>query len=507
MFDNDIWAGSTRYSIYHIKDTKQLDLIKANCQITEATEASQNVFNNIVDIVLGNGCESVVLEHFYIDRDYRDEFSQFYSKVHYPFANKAIRLHFFSQFIAEEAVFNLELYQKYYLGYLVLRPLPQAIVGRTVITPPFYIRPEDIFCLIQDEVHVFGSKLRVIGAPFIMQDQHVGLCAQAAMWMVLYYYYLSLNEIKRCLPAEITSVSTKLETWGRIFPSAGLTVSQIAEGLRSLGLPTIIYLSNQLKQAGETPTSISQKYVASRMPALAIVETPEGKHALTLVGYKPRNLKRSKGPEMERVSPRSYAFYMSEPAEYFYVHDDQKGPYRQLLLKKKDVYGVLVPSVEKMHITAEKASRESIKFITQSNFLMERTLNNPLASEFYRAISRNLVFPITYLIPSNELKRKILLSNLPYRFKQLVLPRPLSRFVWVTEFLDIRTANQGIPSSFGEAVLDSTGVKGNPMFFIIHIPGYLLRRKSKSPYFEPFEIDESLTHTPFLNPSKYFLPE
>jgi hypothetical protein len=92
----------------------------------------------------GLEASSVVMEPFYFDRDYLAEFSTFYgvSAARYP--NTCERLHFFSGPPFDTAAFRNLLHsradsperkamQDRYLGFSVIRPLPGARLGRTVL--------------------------------------------------------------------------------------------------------------------------------------------------------------------------------------------------------------------------------------------------------------------------------------------------------------------------------------------------------------------------------------
>lgn len=87
------------------------------------------------------GCNSFVVEDHYIDKDYMEEHSVFYSKSLYPYENYCRRVHFFkpkSPTIEEEIaklqaeVSDQEAFraacqrfsENQYLGFTVIKPLP-----------------------------------------------------------------------------------------------------------------------------------------------------------------------------------------------------------------------------------------------------------------------------------------------------------------------------------------------------------------------------------------------
>src|SRR5439155_1691200 len=98
------------------------------------------------------GCGTVVVEQRYIDRDYMEDHSVFYSKSLFPYPNFCRRVHFFAadaEQLKRELSRLVELgiadgqeafkkacgqfSEKVYLGFCVVKPLPGSPIGRTVM--------------------------------------------------------------------------------------------------------------------------------------------------------------------------------------------------------------------------------------------------------------------------------------------------------------------------------------------------------------------------------------
>ena len=95
------------------------------------------------------GCESVLIEHHYIDRDYMEDHSVFYSKSLAGLPNHCKRLHFFKRTSGHiqaelERLYKISEKQHFrdasrlfsdeaYLGFSVIKPLNGCPVGRTVL--------------------------------------------------------------------------------------------------------------------------------------------------------------------------------------------------------------------------------------------------------------------------------------------------------------------------------------------------------------------------------------
>src|ERR1700759_479007 len=123
------------------------------------------------------GASSVVIEPNYFDRDYLSEFATFYATSSAGYSNICQRVHYFSidvdpilfrAAVSEDAV-ALQKLQDAYLGHIVLRPIPGARLGRTVLRvypddkgevsgTPRIMSPRRWY-----EAHVAGITLRVAG--------------------------------------------------------------------------------------------------------------------------------------------------------------------------------------------------------------------------------------------------------------------------------------------------------------------------------------------------------
>jgi hypothetical protein len=130
-------------------------------------------------IARANRCLSVVEENRYVDADYRSEYSAFWSQRFARTPAFGRRLHFFRRRIRDEQLSRLPT-DAGYLGYTVLKPISPGRVGRTVLVPPRRLRRATL-TMATDEISLFGTQLRVTGAPFCEQDGEYLRCAHAAL--------------------------------------------------------------------------------------------------------------------------------------------------------------------------------------------------------------------------------------------------------------------------------------------------------------------------------------
>jgi hypothetical protein len=143
------------------------------------------------------GAVSIIEEPTYFDRDYLAEFVAFYATSTRGYPNHCRRLHFFSTAVDEtllaEAVSgdesSLEELQGSYLGFVVLRPIASAPLGRTVLawypehTPS---RPRMTTPSRWYECHLAGITLYTWGLAWQQQDSGVSSCATIALWSALH---------------------------------------------------------------------------------------------------------------------------------------------------------------------------------------------------------------------------------------------------------------------------------------------------------------------------------
>src|SRR5687768_5554985 len=130
----------------------------------------------------------VIIEPNYFDRDYLSEFVAFYSTSAAGYLNICQRLHFFSAQVSRPDFSralggdpdSVRSITEAYLGHVVLRPIPGAPLGKTVLRTypdedgidkgtPRVTAPARSY-----EEHVAGLTLRVSGLAWQQQDSAVG---------------------------------------------------------------------------------------------------------------------------------------------------------------------------------------------------------------------------------------------------------------------------------------------------------------------------------------------
>jgi len=93
---------------------------------------------------LSPAVKGVLVEHNYIDKDYRSTYYGFYAKKGKRYGANCVRLHLFDATVTYDAptlrIQTSDSSRKnaltdHYFGYVVLRPTTVATIGRSVIAP------------------------------------------------------------------------------------------------------------------------------------------------------------------------------------------------------------------------------------------------------------------------------------------------------------------------------------------------------------------------------------
>lgn len=297
------------------------------------------------------GAQTIVVEPDYIDRDYLDDYTAFYATCFRRYRRRCQRLHFFATPFDKAEFKNAivgprdddfrKVLADKYLGFIVARPLPRAVIGRTVLrTYERDNRRRHYPTRLKYTANLFGLKLRLKSLAFQEQDTVVAACATASLWSA-FHKVSDLFGSPKPTPAAITTAATRHVVARRPLPSTGLTVQQMCTAIRDIGLePEVFNVSR------DTPLcSLLYAYLEAHLPIVlgVRIEGYEGLHAITVTGYSIRD-EQHLTQEVEDASDSSPTCALR--IDEFYVHDDQTGPFARMVVNptggyKKRVYPVI----------------------------------------------------------------------------------------------------------------------------------------------------------------------
>jgi hypothetical protein len=438
-------------------------------------------------------CKSVVVENRYIDIDHSRALSAFYSKSFKPVQKECTRLHFFSRRISSDDFIDLEGQDDTYLGFCVLRPFPYRRIGRTVLrivsSQPALEFPT---CHGDFSINLGGSRINMPGSCFMEQDTLVSACASVAMWM-------STNTItkrfglRHYTTTEITTKANEYTCQTRPMPSEGLIPEQMVHCLRTMGYdPILVPVSDR-----DLAKSTMYTAVESQIPPILLCQFADGgHHSIVAIGHGynfPINNPKLQEVEWEKIKPLRYA-RSDEWVPYLLINDDQRGIFRKmtfldpnkrslldrirqaypkLKISNRDldewycpiaidmnmptvgihqneeianIWGIILPYPEQVPLTSEQAESKAAYILRY--YIWQAQIPIP----------KGLVFR-TYLISSNEYKRRIWDSKMDIFVKTMYRGKPMPRWIWVTEISTRRSYNSPKPQKWqirGEIIDDAT---------------------------------------------------
>ena len=392
-----------------------------------------------------------MIERRYIDADYRDEHSKFYSTTFRRYPSVAHRVHFFAD--APPAALSdpdvpYDFQGLTYLGYTVLRPVPGAPVGRTVLrVPDRWVK--QVTCTVEETVNVFGVELKVKGTPFMAQDAQLSRCAHTTTWVAAYINHRRFTG-PRVLPGAIADAVVAAGGLGRSVPSPGLTMAQMSETCRAVELPPLVYPLQNLAE-GETIPRVLCRYLNSGIPVIVVGRG----HAFVVVGY---------GRERNALG---------EETLYFVRQDDEVGPYERIDHWALDPYSpwqhAIVPLPQKVYLAGEDAETIGVGRLRNA---LHVTSDHDAKTLLSRWDARDVTVRSS-VVTSNEFKRDLARRGMPPGLRAVYSRLPMSRYVWVVELQDRRLRDEGAPSVLAEAVVDATDHPRDPHALAWRVPGLI----------------------------------
>ena len=266
-----------------IKIDKQSDYEQLYCVLDgdfEPTRIVKKLKASITSLV-----KAVLVEHDYLDKDYRSTFYHFYAKKGRPYRTDCVRLHFFDEQVSFNGLSDENSERRigdHYYGYMVLRPTIRGTLGRSVLSPDIrvYARGRAIQAL--HHVHLQGHRLGVWGFPSM--DQHVDIttCAHVACWAVLRHYSENYSEYREYLVHDIAKLATGFEPGG-ISPSRGLDEWEAERVFNAAGCFPVIVSRDELTDDEFFGRLLA--YLESGFPLFIGMDLGGVGHAIVAAGY------------------------------------------------------------------------------------------------------------------------------------------------------------------------------------------------------------------------------
>lgn len=285
------------------------------------------------------GVRTIVVERNYVDQHYLEDFAAYYVRCYHSYRRFCTRLHFFQfEFNQQNLENSLEgddqakeieaQLQDKYLGFVVIKPLPQTVVGRTCLA---HYPTEDrrYYPIVREyKANLCGIELSVQSLAFQEQDRVVAACATSALWSVFHGTGKQFQHIIPS-PVEITRAATeKLPIETRTFPSQGLSTAMMAHAIRHVGLePFLVNVTDDY-----VLRSTVYAFLRGHIPMILGIELWDlsncphrslGFHAVAATGF-------SLGREEAASFGETGFLLRASRVDKLYVHDDQVGPFARM---------------------------------------------------------------------------------------------------------------------------------------------------------------------------------
>lgn len=438
--------------------------------------------NYIYNYLKNLKAESILLETDYVDKYYLKDYSSYYVRCFNRYGERCARLHFFKDLSSEKSetgktedkvfvehtlfktIFNgadeerqitIKKLQDQYLGFIVIKPIPETFIGRTCLKVHDGLSDSDTKITNGQKkmitknypVNLFGIDLEVESIPFQEQDKVLSACATTAVWSALHALNC-VNNSEVPSPSEITlSAMNHNRSLSNSFPTIGLKNEQI---LRALGAINLRHHKLDIGNlnSDEYFFQMVRIYIDSGLPIIlgAVAYKIKkgggyeklGGHAVTILGYNANNKQdRRLYLHDDRIGPFCRADIKKELHSYENNRQDIKETYF-LELQEKNEKGewhskseILVP--ESLIIPVYRKVRIHALYIKNTCFSIVKEYE---AFVKKKRPSCGLENAVTYKIILEQLSavRKRILGNSSIKNKQEILTKGTARFLWSAKF-------------------------------------------------------------------------
>lgn len=317
----------------------------SNPHCSPSTVSINGVVQYLLRYLTDVSSTTMVVEENYVDADYLDDVSAFYVKCFAPYSSRCKRVHFFAGPLIGEATFRAsvidgnvapERFPAQYLGFVVARPLPSAVVGRTVLANyPSDSGRRNYLAIREYRANLFGVSFSLQSLAFQQQDRALAACATVALWSC-FHQTAKLFNTTAPSPATITRSAVKV-VQSRPIPSKGLEIYQMCDAIREVHLEPEVYQPTQ----GLPISSLIYSYLQLGQPVILGVEIEgNGLHAITVTGY---SLRTTQVIKHEAGFERSLAIQsIGSRIDELYAHDDQVGPFSRISIVDASALGEFI---------------------------------------------------------------------------------------------------------------------------------------------------------------------
>jgi hypothetical protein len=409
------------------------------------------------------------LEYPYVDRVYRDSYYNYFSSKHLHYDRNCIRLSLFAvPFTMDDfrETSGISKLKESFLGYFVIRPTMEKIIGRSMVSPRALKEINFITCLVSEKCSINGVCLTVHAFPHSSQDKETITCAETTIWSVMEYFGNKYSVYSPVLPSEIIKALDKLST-ERLIPSKGLNSSQISFALKEFGFGTKVYAKSAVDE--KEFSSIFSYYIESGIPVIGTFSDVDKKiaHAVVYCGHEDVPGMLTESYELPRKNKEPLKVYDTAKRSKKYVSiDDNYRPYKITNFNEPASYykgsdwktctmkSIIVPLYPRIYLEA---------------FQAKKLVDLILVDDSIGFVGNELVLRL-FLTSSRSYKNRINEnSDFDDTLKKLLVGISMPKFIWIAELSTVDLYAEG--KSNGYLILDATGAPRVESIVFIVYPG------------------------------------
>ena len=398
----------------------------------------------------------VLIEHGYVDKDYRSTFYNFYAKKGRRYRDDCVRLHFFDKYVNFDSELTTDLtcydgrLEDHYFGYIVLRPTIVATLGRSILSPNIRVGASGMAIQSCHRVHLLGYTLSVWGFPSMAQHIDIAVCAHVSCWAILRHYSERFSQHKELLLYDITRLAKPFDPGGLV-PSLGLDILE-AERIFLAADCFPLIVAKKLDCKSQFYAQLLA-YLESGFP-LFVAMHGRG-HAIVVTGYSWRKT------FAELPHDNSHAWTQ---VDTLLSVDDNLLPYDCVDLMAANPLGTIttnytaedfdafiVPLPEKIHYSAQ-----AVELFSKGAFFLahKKILGLPEESNLVRRFFVTTISALRRYAREHQSQMGVELVNLLMRIQT-------AQFIWVVEYASESQWGQG--HIMARAVVDATASPNDDM--------------------------------------------
>lgn len=480
-----------KFEVYAYTHEKLLDLLAANSEASREVVGKKPHATYFEEYFQNVHPETILVEHNYIDRDFLEDYSSFYVRCFHDYKSICTRLHFFSS-VFTKPVFDAALrgqrdgafkesLRNGYLGFIVVKPLPRSVIGRTCLKP-YPSAGHRYFPILRPyDVSLFGIPLKVEETlAFQEQDTVAAACATSALWSTFQGTGMKFQH-RIPPPVEITKAAlARFPMDERDLPNHGLRGWQMAHAISSVGLEPFPVNINDPVSNEFCLQSSAYAYLNGGIPVPLLIHLHDlaagkdvGGHAVAITGF-----------SLGRPAPVAYGNFdfllKASRIDKLYAHDDGVGPFARMELRTWQNHPVSGAPFQSP-VLALTTSWQDCNGALGNVYALPDSLLLPLYhkiripfrtalqvirafDEFTRLgqVAAALSLPARiewdiYLTEVNDVKQEVAGSGtLPGAYRRDVLLEPMPKYIW-------RGTAEANGMKILDVLLDATDIEQGPL--------------------------------------------